>query len=83
MPPNSPSKRLASLRAMQIPPLFQKNLNPPPRNEILDTPLQLAERRVMKRDFLFLVQRTVFCFNYAHAYLYSRPFVISLRIKLL
>ena len=33
MPPNPPSKR-----AMQIPPLLQKNCEPP-RNEILDTPL--------------------------------------------
>ena len=36
--PEPPSKRVA---AMQIPPLFQKNFEPPPppRNEILDTPL--------------------------------------------
>ena len=32
MPPNPPSKRVASprIRAMQIPPLFQKNFEPPP-----------------------------------------------------
>ena len=30
MPPNPPRKRVA--RAMQIPPLFQKYVDPPPRN---------------------------------------------------
>ena len=46
MPPNPPSKRVAKPRAgaMQIPPLFQKNFEPPPpRNEILDTPLGVAK----------------------------------------
>ena len=40
MPPNPPSKatRCMALCAMPIPPLFQKNFEPP-RNEILDTPL--------------------------------------------
>ena len=41
--PEPPSKRVATrcmaLRAMQIPTLFKKKLNPPPWNEILDTPL--------------------------------------------
>ena len=44
MPSNPPSKRVAlprAFRAMQIPPLFQKYFEPPPRNEILDTPLDL------------------------------------------
>ena len=31
MPPNPPTKRVASPRAMQIPPLFQKNFEPPPK----------------------------------------------------
>ena len=30
------------LRAMQIPPLFQKKFEPPPRNEILDTTLAVG-----------------------------------------
>ena len=42
MPPNPPSKRVAKPRSiMQIPQLFQKYFEPPPRNEILDTPLDL------------------------------------------
>ena len=45
MPPNPPSKRVASARAAwpfapcKYPHFYKKNLNPPPRNEILDTPL--------------------------------------------
>ena len=44
MSPNPPSKRVATPRAMQIPPLFQKYFEPPPpRNEILDTPLSVGD----------------------------------------
>ena len=48
MPPNSPSKRVAKPRAMQIPPLFQKKFEPP-RNEILDTLLGKRYRSVIYR----------------------------------
>ena len=78
MPPNHPSKRVALPRAAwrcapcKYPHFSRKILNPPPRNEILDTPLHGTIYTSYYIHKILYTQGTIYTSYYIHKILYTQ-----------